>query len=62
MFCFTFSKKSETPPPPFLTTSVFSDKDFFGLGKTPPLNEKNGHKTRFLVKMVKKNSVFGQKW
>ena len=25
---FTFSQKTETPPPPFLTTSVFSDKDF----------------------------------
>ena len=27
-FFFTFSQKTETPPPPFLTTSVFSDKDF----------------------------------
>ena len=40
---FTFSQKTETPsPPPLLTTSVFSDKDFLDWARPPsPLNEKN---------------------
>ena len=45
---FTFSKKTETtPPPPFLTTSVFSDKDFLDWTRPPPLMKKmvkNGEK------------------
>ena len=54
MFFLLLVKKLR-PPPPFLTTSVSSDKDFFGLSKTPPpLNEKNGQKTQFLVKNGKK--------
>ena len=44
-FFMTFSQKTETPPPPFLTTSVFSDKDFFDSAQTPP---------PFRRKMVKK--------
>ena len=32
---FTFSKKTETPPPPFLTISVFSDKDFLDWPRPP---------------------------
>ena len=33
---FTFSQETETPPPlPFLTNSVFSDKDFW-IGQDPP--------------------------
>ena len=36
-FFFTFSQKIQTPPsPPFLTASVFSDKDFFVFAETPP--------------------------
>ena len=30
-------KKLRPPPPPFLTTSVFSVKDFFDSAQTPPL-------------------------
>ena len=41
----TFSQKTETPPPPFLTTSVFSDKDFLDWARPPPLSAKNGQKT-----------------
>ena len=42
---FTFCQKTETPPPPpFLTTSVFSDKDFFYSGQTPLFLVKNGKK------------------
>ena len=53
MFCFTFSKKSETPPPPFLTTSVFSDKDFKDWATPPPLIKKTVKKWSQMVKMVK---------
>ena len=43
---FTFFQNPETPPlPPFLTTSVFSDKDFFDSAQTPPFSAKNGQKT-----------------
>ena len=54
---FSFSKKTETPPPPFLTTSVFLIK-FFWIGQ----HWKTGQKTQFLVKNGQKNSVFGQIW
>ena len=42
---FTFSQKTETPPPSlfFDHISFFSDKDFLGWARPPlPLNEKNG--------------------
>ena len=46
LFFFTLSKKkTETPTPPFLTTSVFSDTDFFNSAQTPhPFSAKNGNK------------------
>ena len=46
---FTFSKKLRPPSPPFLTTSVFSDKDFFDSAQTP---------SPFLRKMVKNYQFF----
>ena len=49
VFFFTLSQNPDPPPhPPFLTPSVFSDKDFFDLTQIPP----------FRRKMVKKIQVF----
>ena len=52
LFFFTFCQKIQTPPPsPFLTTSDFSDKEFFDSAQTaPPLFGENGQKTpRFFI-------------
>ena len=38
-------KKLRPPSPPFLTTSVFSDKDFFTRARPPLFLAKNGKKT-----------------
>ena len=47
-FFLTFCQKIQTPPPPgpFLTASVFSDKDFLDLPRPPPLWSKSVKKVR----------------
>ena len=51
-FCIFFVKL-RSPPPPFLTSSFFSDKIFWiGQAPPPPLNGEN----------VKKNLFFGPNW
>ena len=52
---FTFGQKTETP---FLTTSVFSDKDLLDWARPPPpINEKNGQKQFFYASPYYKNSA-----
>ena len=48
---FTFSQKIQThpPPPPFLTTSVFSDKDFLDLPRPPPFSQNQSKKSEYFL-------------